>query len=287
MSQTWHSETPPDDPLRIGIAGWLRVLLRGVTLGTLVFGCLLILLLVRLIERPLCGVRRPVTPFITQFVCRNAFRLLGMGFRSSGEPIRGGGAAVANHSSWLDIFALNARKRIYFVSKSEVAGWPGIGWLARATGTVFIERDRRQARSQTQIFEDRLGAGHVLLFFPEGTSTDGLRVLPFKTTLFAAFFAYALRERMRIQPVTVLYQAPEGEEARFYGWWGDMEFGTHLLKTLAAPRQGSVEVIYHPPVRVADFPDRKSLARALETAVRAGHPVAAKSSASASLSSPQ
>ena len=92
---------------------------------------------------------------------------------------------------------------------------------------------------------------------------------------------------MRIQPVTVVYHAPDGEEARFYGWWGDMEFGTHLLKTLAAPRQGSVEVIYHPPVRVADFPDRKSLARALEDAVRSAHPVAAKSSASASLSSPQ
>ena len=94
---------------------------------------------------------------------------------------------VANHASWLDIFALNAPQRIYFVSKDEVRDWPGIGWLARATGTVFIARKSREAGVQARLFETRMAAGHRLLFFPEGTSTDGRRVLPFKTTLFAAF----------------------------------------------------------------------------------------------------
>jgi 1-acyl-sn-glycerol-3-phosphate acyltransferase len=181
------------------------------------------------------------------------------------------GAVVANHSSWLDIFALNARKRIYFVSKSEVARWPGIGWLARATGTVFIERNPKKAREQTELFEARLMAGHKLLFFPEGTSTDGLRVLPFKTTLFAAFFNDHLRPHMQIQPVAVIYRAPKGEPARYYGWWGEMEFGPHLLKTLAARRQGAVEIHYLPPVKVADFPDRKSLGAYLETQIRTAH----------------
>ena len=134
------------------------------------------------------GLRRPVTPFITQFVCRGAFVVLGMRFTTQGQPLQGAGAVVANHASWLDIFALNARKRIYFVSKSEVAGWPGIGWLARATGTVFIKRDRSAVQSQIDVFRDRLAAGHKLLFFPEGTSTDGLQVLAFKPALFAAFF---------------------------------------------------------------------------------------------------
>ena len=63
------------------------------------------------------------------------------------------GAIVANHSSWLDIFALNAAQRVYFVAKSEVAGWPGIGWLARATGTVFIARKGTEAKKQQEIFE--------------------------------------------------------------------------------------------------------------------------------------
>ena len=269
MSPTWDSDVDPD-PLTITAAGWARIALRGVVLGILVFGCLVILLLVRLIERPFFGLHRPMTPLITQFVCRNAFRVLGMKFSTSGALMTQPGAVVANHASWLDIFALNARKRIYFVSKSEVAGWPGIGWLARATGTVFIERNPARAKEQKQIFEQRLLTGHKLLFFPEGTSTDGLRVLPFKTTLFAAFFTPKLRETLWIQPVSVVYCAPKGESARFYGWWGDMEFAEHLLKTLAARRQGSVHLIYHDPIKVSEFSDRKSLAARCEKDVRAG-----------------
>lgn len=270
MSPTWDSDAEPDR-FRVGATGWLRVALRGTALAMLVFGGLALLLLVRVVERPLFGVKRPVTPFITQFVCRNAFRILGMRHATSGALMAEQGAVVANHSSWLDIFALNARKRVYFVSKSEVAKWPGIGWLARATGTVFIERNPARARDQTRLFQERLLAGHKLLFFPEGTSTDGLRVLPFKTTLFAAFFTEELRDRTHVQPVSVIYHAPSGEPARFYGWWGDMEFGEHLLKTLAVRRNGGVELIYHPALKVSEFPDRKTLAAACEQIVRQGH----------------
>ncbi|WP_323783677.1 lysophospholipid acyltransferase family protein [Thalassovita sp.] len=264
---------PPEPaPEPIPAMGWVRVIRRGVPLAILVFGGLLILLFVRLIERPICGLKRPATPHITQFVCRNAFRILGIRFATQGQRMEQRGAVVANHSSWLDIFTLNARKRIYFVSKSEVAEWPGIGWLARATGTVFINRNPKEAKAQQKIFEDRLLAGHKLLFFPEGTSTDGMVVLPFKSTLFQAFFSDHLRHEMHIQPVTVVYHAPHSEDERFYGWWGDMDFGSHLLKVLAAPRQGKVDVIYHIPVAVDDFPNRKTLAAHVETVVRSGMP---------------
>ncbi|WP_170450000.1 lysophospholipid acyltransferase family protein [Ruegeria arenilitoris] len=269
----WHSSDDPD-PVELGVWGWILVILRGLPLAVLVFGGLIVLLLVRLVERPIFGLRRPITPFIAQFVCRNAFRILGIGFSSSGELMQQRGAVVANHTSWLDIFALNARKRVYFVSKAEVANWPGIGWLARATGTVFIERNPKKAREQTRLFEDRLKAGHKLLFFPEGTSTDGLRVLPFKTTLFAAFFADELRDFMFVQPVSVVYHAPDGQPDRFYGWWGDMDFAPHLLKTLGAQRQGRVELIYHSPARVSDFDNRKALAAHCEQAVRHEHALA-------------
>ncbi|KEJ88556.1 lysophospholipid acyltransferase family protein [Sulfitobacter donghicola] len=273
MSPTWDKGSHPDMPHIRGL-GWLRVFLRGFALFILVFGGLLLLLLARLIERPFYGLHRPFTPYITQFVCRNGFRILGMGFSVTGQPMLGRGAVVANHSSWLDIFSLNAAKRIYFVSKSEVASWPGIGWLARATGTVFIERNPARARAQTELFQERLLAGHKLLFFPEGTSTDGLQVLPFKTTLFQSFFADELRDEIEIQPVTVMYHAPAGMDRRFYGWWGSMEFGTHLLATLAPARSGSVEVIYGTPLKVADFANRKELAAACEAAVRAAHSAA-------------
>lgn len=269
VADTWHSDkTPPHGAF--GMSGWVRVVLRALPLIVLVFGGLIFLLLVRLVERPLCGLRRPVTPYITQSVCRGAFVLLGIRYSSEGVPLNGAGAVVANHSSWLDIFALNARKRIYFVSKSEVAGWPGIGWLARATGTVFIKRDRREVSGQITLFRDRLAAGHKLLFFPEGTSTDGLQVLPFKPPLFAAFFDPLLREALQMQAVTVNYVAPAGVDPRFYGWWGDMDFGPHLLSTLAAKRQGSVHVVYHAPVKVANYADRKTLAKAMEDQVRVG-----------------
>ena len=270
---SWHSEDAPD-PIELGLIGWALVVLRGLPLAILVFGGLIVLLSLRLFERPLYGVRRPITPFITQFVCRNAFRILGIGFRTSGALMAQRGAVVANHSSWLDIFALNARKRVYFVSKAEVAKWPGIGWLARATGTVFIERNRKKAREQTLLFQERLSAGHKLVFFPEGTSTDGVRVLPFKTTLFAAFFTDELRDFMYVQPVSVIYHAPSGQPDRFYGWWGDMDFGPHLLKTLGARRQGWVELIYHTPAKVSDFENRKALAAHCEQAVRHAHALA-------------
>ncbi|MDJ1016052.1 MAG: lysophospholipid acyltransferase family protein [Paracoccaceae bacterium] len=271
---TWTSDLEETPPLRLSAGDWLRALLRGAVLGTLTFGCLAILLLVRIVEGSIYNVRRPWTPFITQFVCRSAFRILGIGYVSHGARMKEPGAVVANHSSWLDIFTLNAEKRVYFVAKAEVASWPGIGWLARATGTVFIRREARDAAQQKSVFETRLKAGHKLLFFPEGTSTDGLRVLPFKPTLFAAFFAEELKDFMWIQPVTVVYHSPEGEERRFYGWWGDMDFGRHLLKTLAARRQGRVEVFWHAPVRVTDFSDRKALSRHCESAVRSAHPFA-------------
>jgi lyso-ornithine lipid O-acyltransferase len=257
-------------PVGIGAAGWAVAILRGTVLAGVTYGCLLVLLLVRLIERPLFGAGRPVTPFITQFVCRTAFAILGIGYAVRGVPMQGGGAVVANHASWLDIFTLNACQRVTFVSKAEVAGWPGIGWLARATGTVFIARDRREAKDHADVLTDRLRAGQRLLFFPEGTSTDGLRVLPFKSTLFASLFDAALDNGMRVQPVSVIYHAPRGTDRRHYGWWGDMGFAPHLVQTLAAWRQGSVEVVFHDTVLVSDFASRKALAQYCEQRVRAG-----------------
>lgn len=273
MSAAWDSADHPT-PVSVGPLGWVLMLLRGVVLATVVLVGLVILLAIRLIERPLYGQGRPVTPHITQIVCIIAFWIMGLRRAVVGTPMRHRGAVVANHTSWLDIFSLNAAQRIYFVSKSEVASWPGIGWLAKATGTLFIERNPKHARKQTEVFQQRLLDNHRLLFFPEGTSTDGLQVLPFKTTLFQSFFAPELRDVIWVQPVTVLYTAPDGTDPRFYGWWGDMSFGGHLLRTLASLRQGQVTTIYHNPLAVADFENRKALAQACEAQVRAAHPSA-------------
>lgn len=269
-ADTWYGNQDAPPPEKIGLNGWIRAILRGVPLAVVVFTGLVLTMILRLVEAPLYGQCRPITPHITVAVCRLGIRILGIRYEMQGEPMKGAGAVVANHTSWLDIFALNAAQRIYFVSKSEVASWPGIGWLARATGTVFIRRNRSQAALQIEVFRQRLAVGHKLLFFPEGTSTDGFQVLPFKPTLFAAFFDDALRETMHIQAVTLQYDAPSGSDPRLYGWWGDMAFGPHLLATLAARRQGRIKVVFHTPVRVSDFANRKVLAAALETQTRSG-----------------
>ena len=267
MQQGWHPDDQPHSPA-ITPLGWVRAMLRGVLLAVVLVVGLLLLLLVRLLERPIWGLHRPVSPHITRIVCRLSLIILNIRCRVQGAMMDHPGAVVANHSSWVDIFVLNATRPVYFVSKSEVADWPGIGWLARATGTVFIRRVRSEARAQTKVFQDRLLAGHRLLFFPEGTSTDGSIILPFKTTLFEAFLNQELRDLTWIQPVRIKYTAPDGQEARFYGWWGDMEFGPHALKLLAIQRGGSVDVLFQPPLKVADFGDRKTLARACEDGVR-------------------
>ncbi len=267
---TWRSNIAPD-VFRPGLLGWPLVALRGIVLGTLVFGCFGILLLVRLVERPFFGRQRPWTPQIVVFVCRNAFRILGIRMEVNGAPVNRPGVIVSNHSSWLDIFTLNAAGPLYFVAKAEVARWPAIGWLARGTGSVFVHRERREAGTQKTVFEERLADGHRILFFPEGTSSDGQRVLPFKSTLFAALFSDRLPE-LWVQPATVVYHAPEGTDPRYYGWWGSMDFGPHVVKTLGTRRQGKVEVTWHEPLLVTDFAGRKSLAAEAEARVRSAHP---------------
>lgn len=268
-ADTWYGDPPPPHQSP-DLAGWGRVVLRGVPLVLVIVVGLLLTLVLHPIERIFSKGNRLLTPFVTVAVCRIALKIIGIRHRVSGHVMQGGGAFVANHATWLDIFALNATARLYFVSKAEVAGWPGIGWLAKATGTVFIQRDRKQAAAQVGVLKDRLAAGHKLLFFPEGTSTDGQRVLPFKPTLFAAFLAPELRDEMQVQPVTVRYTAPEGQDARFYGWWGNMDLAPHLLQMLAQQSHGQVKIILHPPVNACEFADRKAMAKALQQVVTDG-----------------
>jgi 1-acyl-sn-glycerol-3-phosphate acyltransferase len=168
---------------------------------------------------------------------------------------------VANHSSYLDIEILGAAVSGSFVSKAEVRRWPMFGWLARLQRTVFVERaDRAGAARQRDEIRGRLDDGDNLILFPEGTSNDGIHLLPFKTTLFAA----AEDDRVMVQPVSVTYQRLDGIPlGRFYrpffAWYGDMSMGPHLWKFLGLG-QLTVVIQYHRPVRLKDFGSRKALA---------------------------
>lgn len=267
MSATWDDDRPKPD-LRIGPGARVLATLRAIGIVLVLVLAVIVVGIVRLIERAGGPLFRPVSPGLNRLTLRTALLITGVRLKQRGRPMRGGGALVSNHVSWLDILVLNSLMRVTFVAKDEVSRWPGVGIVVRLAGTVFIKRDRREARAQIDLFLGHLQSGHKLMFFPEGTSTDGQRVVPFKTTLFAAYFDDSLRDVMKVQPVTILYHAPEGHDPRFYGWWGDMDLGPHLMAVLGTMPQGTAEVVFHESVRVADFKDRKALAAHCEAAVR-------------------
>ncbi|GAB4288145.1 MAG: lysophospholipid acyltransferase family protein [Roseovarius sp.] len=222
MSFTWSEDrAPPRFVMPRG--GWLRIGLRGGAIVLVLGGAVMLALLLRPAEIARHGRDRPWTRAIAARLWRACLRILRLRLEVSGAPMRRPGALVANHASWLDILVLGACERVTFVAKSDVARWPGIGALAAFAGTLFIARDPRQAGIQQRLIADELLAGRRLLFFPEGTSSDGFRVLPFKSTLFAAFFDRDLKPEAHVQPISVIYEAPAGEDPRFHGWWGEME----------------------------------------------------------------
>ncbi|MBC6442150.1 MAG: 1-acyl-sn-glycerol-3-phosphate acyltransferase [Rhodobacteraceae bacterium] len=258
----WDNGSRPDQP-PITVAGWARAVLRGLPIIFVIFGLLPFVILLRATGHS-DHARR-----IVCFASRITLRIMGLRLRLSGTVAPNTRVFVANHSSWLDIFVLTAAQPMNFVSKAEVAGWPGIGLVARSTGTVFIARRRVEAIVHRDQLAARLASGDRLMIFPEGTSTDGRRVLPFRPTLFAALQGKAF-EGYQVQPVSVRYAATAGRDSRLYGWWGDMDFAPHFLAILALEGHGSVQVRFGTPLSPADFADRKALAAAAEAAVRGG-----------------
>lgn len=186
-------------------------------------------------------------------------RLCGFTIRVHGAPVTPGPVLfVANHASYFDILILGALLKARFVAKSEVAGWPGLGFLARLSGTLFVERRPGGSAREAGLMARVLDRGESLILFPEGTSNDGNRVLAFKSSLFAA------AETVVVQPVSVAYavldRAPMPRAFRpFFAWYGGMTLVDHLFFALGLG-DATVDVVFHPPVLKGDFPDRKALA---------------------------
>lgn len=172
---------------------------------------------------------------------------------------------IANHASYLDIIVLGALVEASFVAKSEVASWPGFGFLSRIAQTVFVDRRKGGTARERDLLLARLESGRSLILFPEGTSNDGNRVLPFKSSLFAVAEDAARKgEILPVQPVSVAYTRLDGLPLtralrQFYAWYGDMTLAGHLPAALGLGRV-TIEVTFHPTVTIADFPDRKALA---------------------------
>ena len=170
---------------------------------------------------------------------------------------------VCNHSSWLDILALGGTLRACFVAKDDVAGWPIVGTIARLGRTVFVSRSRQGIGRERDQMQEKLAGGDDLILFPEGTSSDGSRVLPFHSSFFAAAYGQA---RPLVQPVSVVYDRlaglPVSRSSRcVFAWFGDMELAPHVWR-LAQWRGKRVTLLFHTPLDPADFASRKALSQA-------------------------
>lgn len=194
-----------------------------------------------------------------QHHARRVLRVLQVRLRTDG-PVPGPGFLVANHLSYLDILVLAAVTPCVFVAKREVRGWPLFGWFARMAGTVFVDRERRTDAGRTVAAMRALaGQGVTVVLFPEGTSSDGREVLPFKSAL--------------LQPLTgepgcavahLRYALTDGDAAAEVCYWRDMTLFPHLVNLLA--KEEVVAEVRCGRVPTAGY-QRKDLAHVLRRAV--------------------
>jgi len=210
-----------------------------------------------------------------KFVCR----LLGIRVRISGalDPNRPV-LLVSNHVSWLDIAALSTVAPLSFVAKSEVGAWPVVSWLAKLQRSVFVDRSRRTiVKDKAGEIAERLAQGDNIVLFAEGTSSDGNRILPFRSSLFSAASltpnaANDNGPEAAVQTVAIAYTHLHGlpilrHERPFVAWYGDMDMLSHAWNVL---KSGPLDVTIRlgEPVRLASLRDRKQLAAFSEAQVR-------------------
>jgi 1-acyl-sn-glycerol-3-phosphate acyltransferase len=244
-----------------------------------VLTCLVLLFLV-LLPFQIAGIvfntslQRTVPRLFHHVLCK----AVGIRIREVGERTRETPALIlSNHASWLDIVVIGAIAPVVFVAKSEVAAWPVFGLLAKLQRTIFIERERRhKTGAAAREMAERLRGGDAVLLFPEGTSSDGIRILPFRSALIGAVH-HAIgdsshHERVTVQPVSLAYVGiggvPVGRALRDkVAWYGDADLLPHFFGVIAA---GAIDVTvsWGEPVAYDINADRKQIARDAEAAVR-------------------
>lgn len=202
-------------------------------------------------------------------------RALGVRSLLLGEPVSGCVLYVLNHLSWLDIPVVGSHLDGSFVAKAEVGSMGMVGLLADLQHTIYVERERRsRSANQANEIQQRLAGGGNVILFPEGTSNDGVRILPFKSTLFSVVEGEG-SEAIRIQPLTLAYTHINGlpltrNRQIELAWIGDAQLGSHALECMRLGRI-QAKILCHEPVRRADFANRKALAAHCQNVISKGY----------------
>lgn len=226
----------------IQLLGWVRVLL--IALG------LAIIIIPHLISR----LFMPASPFARLFL-RWAAWCAGARIKVEGQPTRSNVLYIANHVSWLDILVLSGQTGCAFIAKADMAPWPVLGWLATQNNSVYVERDnRRGVLQQAGDVQRALLSGQPLCLFPEGTTANGVELLPFRSSLIAAVMPAP--DAIQIQPVAIDYGAVAADIA----WTADESVGTNALRVMTRNKRFPVRISFLEPLDHADFADRKAVA---------------------------
>lgn len=199
---------------------------------------------------------------------------LGLKIRLFGRPYQGRPLLViSNHMSWLDIVALSTVMPMSFVARADMAGWPIFGLFAKLQRSIFVERTRKSAtKTANDALFERLLAGDPVVLFAEGTTSDGNRVLPFRSSMVGAVERLFGRAEPVVQPVAIAYtryhNLPMLRTKRpDVAWYGDMDLIPHFAGIL---KGGPVEVTltFCDPLPLEAIGDRKQLTKAAETVIR-------------------
>lgn len=196
---------------------------------------------------------------LTLFIFRIKINVIG-NFSTQGHVIY-----VGNHLSYIDIPVLGGTIPATFIAKADVRGWPVFGTLATISRTIYIERNRSAALQAIEDIESSLTGGRSLILFPEGTSTRGTEVLPFKSSLFELFLNDKLKQKLSIQPFTLSILETDGkalktpEDMDIYAWHSNMELPPHLW-ALAKSKGAKIQLEFYAPRAAKEYDDRKKFA---------------------------
>jgi 1-acyl-sn-glycerol-3-phosphate acyltransferase len=177
---------------------------------------------------------------------------------------------VSNHTSYLDVFLIGAQLTVSFTPKREVRNWPFIGWLCVLADCVFVERRPAHMEAARAEMAKRIHAGRVLCLFPEGTTSNGKELKPFKS----GFLSLAEQFELPVQPASIAYthighSIITDDMREMAAWVGDATFFDHFWNVLGMPGIRAT-IRWHAPLQLSDFTDRKALTKAAETLVTAG-----------------
>jgi 1-acyl-sn-glycerol-3-phosphate acyltransferase len=249
-------------------------MLRGLFIGAFFFTLTPVLISIQWL---LGKLGLPGWGFISCNYYRLLARLLRLKVHVAGQPVRGKPVLfVSNHVSWLDIVAIGAIQPVAFVAKSEVRKWPLVGITAEMQRTVFVERQKRhQAADAVAQMVDRLKGGTPVVLFAEGTSSDGNRVLPFRSALLGAVEMAAQHggaSGLVIQPMAICYTASQGiplgrQHRPLAAWYGDLDFMPHIRSLIEKTALDTV-VSFGAPVPADAGLSRKAMTQALERETR-------------------